>query len=137
VKPVATSTQYCDCGLLAEEIMARLMILNATGSVQSWLVSGAALVVAVGVAAGGALGREAGMPAAWWWLSLATAAMGVVAAVLQVFCLCVFGIDVPLNVLATALVAGIMLPIWAVWLAMRAWDIWTPEAEVEVEVAPA
>jgi hypothetical protein len=137
VKPVATSTQYCECGLLAEEIMARLMILNATGSVQSWLVSGAALVLAVGLVAAGTLGREAGMPVAWLWLSLATAAVGVVSAVLQVFCPCIFGFNFPIGALSVVLLAGILIPIWAVWLAMRASDIWTPEAEVEVEVEPA
>jgi hypothetical protein len=135
VKPVATSTQYCECGLLAEEIMARLMILNATGSVQSLLVSGASLLVAIGLVAGGSLGRDAGMPAAWWWLSLATAAVGVVAAILQVFCPCIVGIDLPVGAISVVLLAGLLFPIWAVWLAMRAWDIWTPEAEVEVEPA--
>jgi hypothetical protein len=131
VKPAATSTQYCECGLLAEEIMSRLMVLNAAGSAQTWLVSGASLLAAVGVVTGGSLGREAGMPAAWLSLSLVTAALAVVAAVLPIFGL------FPIDVLAVAFVAGILVPIWAISLATRAWDVWTPKAEVDVEVAEA
>jgi len=119
-KPIATSPQYCECGLLAEEIMSRLMTLNIVGGVQTWLVSGAMLAAALGLVVAGQLGREAGMPGAWLWVAVLTAGFAVVGAVLPLF-------DVyPFDVLLVVLVAGILFPIWAVWLASRAWDIWPP-----------
>ena len=129
VKPVATSTQYCDCGLLAEEIMARLMILNVAGSVEVSLISGALITIVVGLVVAGTVGREAGMPAAWLGLSLAIAALAPVAAILALLYL------YPFDVLLFLLVAGLLVPIWAVWLAVRARDVWPPEADDEVEFA--
>jgi hypothetical protein len=131
VRPVATNPQYCDCGLLAEEIMARLMILDSVSAAQVWLVAGAILAAAAGTAVAGTLGREAGMPTGWLWLSWAISALAVVAAVLQVLRL------YPFNDLATILVGGILLPIWALWLGARAWDIWPAAEPADVEVAPA
>jgi hypothetical protein len=123
-KPIATSAQYCECGLLAEELMSRLMTLNIVTGIQTWLVSGALLAAAVGLVAAGRLGREAGMPASWEWLALATAVAALMGVVLPLF-------DVyPFDVLFVVLVAGILVPIWAVWLGARAAEIW-PQAAGE------
>jgi hypothetical protein len=132
-KPIATSPQYCDCGLLAEEVMSRLMTLNIVGGAQTWLVSGAMIAAAVGLVVAGQLGREAGMPGAWLWVALLAAGLAVVGSLLPLF-------DVyPFDVLLIVLVAGILFPIWAVWLASRAWDIWPSEgfASEVVSTEPA
>jgi MFS family permease len=131
VRPVATNPQYCDCGLLAEEIMSRLMILDSVGAAQDWLVAGAILAAAAGTAVAGTLGREAGMPTGWLWLSWTIAALSVVVAVLPILRL------YPFDTLAVVLVAGILFPIWALWLGARAWDIWPRVDAEEVEIAPA
>ena len=86
------------------------------------------LAAAVGLVVAGQLGREAGMPSAWRWVAVVTAALAVVGAILPPF-------DVyPIDVLLVVLVAGILVPIWGVWLASRASDIWPP-AEFAAEAA--
>lgn len=120
-RPVAIGGELCECGLRAEEVMSRLMTMNTAGSVQTWLVSGAMLTAAVGLAAAAGLGRDAGMPAGWRWLSLATAAVALLGAVLPFFSVN------PFDVLLVALVAGILIPAWALWLGSRARDVMAEE----------
>jgi hypothetical protein len=64
------------------------------------------LTAAVGLTAAAGLGREAGMSAAWRWLSLATAAVALLGVVLPFFSV------YPFDVLLVALVAGILVPAW-------------------------
>jgi hypothetical protein len=129
--PVATDPHYCDCGLLADELMSRLTAINIVQGVQTWLTSGAIVVAALGLVAVGALGREVGMPRGWRWVSLAIAVLGVIAAILPVFDLH------PFDVLLIALIAGILFPIWAIWLALRARDVWpTSVDEMVIEPSP-
>src|SRR5918999_754642 len=125
VIPTATNPEYCECGLLAEEIMSRLMILDVTGAALTWLLNGAVVAAAVGLLAGGALGREAGMPEGWRWLSLGTAALAIVVGILSTLRL------YPVDVILTVVVVGIVIPVWAVWLAIRARTIWpsTPQLD--------
>jgi hypothetical protein len=114
VKPIATSPQYCECGLRAEEIMSRLMVLNVAVSVQLWIVIGAIVLAAVGTVFVAGIGREAGMPTVWVWLSLVIAIASLAVAVLAVMG------AYPFDQLALLLVAGILVPIWALWVAIRA-----------------
>jgi hypothetical protein len=117
-RAVAISPQYCDCGLRAEEIMSRLMALNIVTSVQALLISGAMVAAAVGLVTAAALGREHGMPMGWWWLSWVAAVVALVGAVVPL--LRVY----PVDLVIIALVAGILVPIWALWLASRADAVW-------------
>ncbi len=112
-RPVAISGELCECGLRAEEIMSRLVAMNMAGSIQTWLVSGAMLTAAVGLLTAAGLGRDAGMPAGWRWLSIATAAVALLGAVLPLFPV------YPFDVLLVALVGGILVPAWVLWLATR------------------
>jgi len=128
VKPIATSPQYCECGLLAEEIVSRLMALDIVTGAQTWLVSGSQLAAAVGLVVAGRLGREAGMPASWQWLALAAVAVALIGIVLPFF-------DVyPIDVVLVILVAGILVPIWAAWFGSRAREIW-PRVEAPTDIA--
>jgi hypothetical protein len=122
-KPIATSPQYCECGLLAEELMSRIMALNIVSGIHTWLLSGALFASAVGLVVAGGLGRQAGMPTAWWWLALITAVLALVGSVLPLF-----GYLYPWDLYFISLIVGILAPIWAAWLALRARDIW-PTAE--------
>jgi hypothetical protein len=124
VKPIATSPQYCDCGFRAEEIMSRLMILGAASVVQVWLVIGAILLLAFGTVMVAGIGRERGMPSGWVWLSLAVAVLSLAVAVLAVLR------TYPLDQLTLLVTAGILTPIWALWLAISAETLVPPEAEV-------
>jgi hypothetical protein len=113
VKPIATSPQYCDCDLRGVQIMSRLMILDVADAAQFWMVLGAIVLAAFGVILISGLGREAGMPTGWVWLSATIAIVSLLAAALGV-------VDAyPFNQLAVLLVAAILLPIWALWIAVR------------------
>jgi hypothetical protein len=117
-RAVAMDPHYCECGLRAEEIMSRLMAINIVTSVQALLISGALVAAAVGVVTAGALGRERGMPTGWRWLAWVIAVVAVIGAItplLRIY---------PVDALITALVAGILTPIWLLWLAARARDVW-------------
>jgi hypothetical protein len=124
VKPIATSPQYCECGLRAEEIMSRLMVLNVAGVVQVWLVLGAILLSAVGTVLLAGIGRENGMPSGWVWLSMAIAVLSLATAVLAVLR------AYPFDQLMLFLTAGILVPIWALWLAISAETLVQHEAAV-------
>jgi len=114
VKPIATSPQYCDCGLRAEEIMSRLMVLNVAESVQLWVVIGAIVLAALGAVMVAGIGRAAGMPGGWVWLTLVIAIVSLASTILAV------AGAYPFDQLTLLLVAGVLVPIWALWLAIRA-----------------
>jgi hypothetical protein len=120
-KPIATSPQYCDCGFRQEEIMSRLMILSVAQGVQLWMVLGAIVLGAAGVFLVSALGREAGMPIGWTWLSAGIAILSLAAAALAVLG------AYPFDQLSVLLTAGVLVPIWALWLATRVSLLRQPE----------
>jgi len=119
VKPFATQPHYCDCNFLAEEVWSRMVLLDGTNEAQLWLLFGAILLAGAGMLLVAGLGWNGGMPTAWFWLSMAIALAGVVTVVLGAFR------TYPLNLIAILVVAGVLVPIWAVWLAIRA-PILTP-----------
>ena len=123
VKPIAANPQLCECGLRAEEIMSRLMILNVAGDTQAWMTIGAILLAAIGAVLVAPVARRAGMPMGWVWLSLAIAPLGLSAAVLHML----QAFEAEWSVLLV--VAGIAVPIWALWIALRSEEIAAP-AEV-------
>ncbi len=113
-KPIATSPQLCECGLLAEEIMSRLMTLNVVSGIQTWLTNGAILAAAAGVLVAARPGVRAGMPSGWALIGYATALGAVIVVVLSALR------AYPVDLIGTALVAAVLLPVWAIWLAQRA-----------------
>ena len=116
--PFLTSPELCECGLREHEIMAREVVINTIFGVQLWLVVGALVLAVPGFILAGSLGADAGMPPAWRWLSLLIALASivlVVLAVLEAF---------PYDQYVLGLTAGILVPIWAIWLAMRAPALW-------------
>ena len=120
--PFLTSPELCECGLREHEIMAREVVINTLFGVQLWLVVGALVLGAPGVWLAGSLGADAGMPPAWRWLSALIALAAIVLAVLAVL------EAFPFDQYLLGLTAGILVPIWAIWLAMRARDVFGDEA---------
>ena len=116
--PFLTSPELCECGLREHEIMAREVVINTIFGVQLWLAVGAIVLAAPGVWLAGSLGADAGMPPAWRWLSILIALASIVLAVLAVL------EAFPFDLYLLGLTAGILVPIWAIWLAMRARDLW-------------
>ena len=121
--PFLTSPELCECGLREHEIMAREVVVNTIFGVQLWLAVGALVLAAPGLWFAGSLGADAGMPPAWRWLSLLIALAAIILAVLAVL------EAFPFDQYVLGLTAGILVPIWAIWLAMRARDLWGETAD--------
>lgn len=124
---VATNPQYCDCGFLAEEIVSREMTHQIALNVVFWLTDFAVVLFAIGLWAFAALA-----PVSAWVpdrLVAYTRVVAVLAALSVVWDrvaapLLDTGqteIDFPLiGGLITLLVAGVLVPIWAAWVARAA-----------------
>ena len=127
-EPVATSTQYCDCGLLQEELMSRLMAFNIVQNIVNWLSNGAILAAAAGLVISARPGVRAGMPVGWAYLGYLTALASVVVVVLWAFPRDTF----PFNLWSLVVLAAILLPAWAIWLAVRSEDLRLGDQEVDL-----
>jgi len=123
VKPFATQPHLCECNLRAEEIWARKALLDATAGVQQWLIVGAIILVAIGMVLAAGLARADGMRRGWVWLSFAVAAAGLAAAVVGVLG------PYPINQLSVLAVAGLLVPIWAIWLAIEVPNVRLSDAD--------
>ena len=133
VKPVATSPQLCECGLRAEEIMSRLMILNVVGGVQAWLNNGAIILTTIGVLVVAALVRRAGASSGWVWFTYLLAIGAVIAPVLGELH------AEPYDLISFFVLVAILVPGWALWLAIEAPRLTPPDAPDEPmdELPPA
>ena len=126
-EPVATSTQYCDCGLLQEELMSRLMAFNIVQGIANWVSNGAIIAAAAGLVIAARPGVRAGMPVGWAYLGYLTALASVVVVVLWAFPRDTF----PFNLWSLVVLAAVLLPAWAIWLAMRSGDLRLGDQEVD------
>jgi hypothetical protein len=122
VKPVATSPQLCECGLRAEEIMSRLMILNVMGGVQAWLNNGAIVLVSIGVLIATALARRAGASSGWVWFSYLLVIGALLAPILGELH------AEPYDLISFFVLVAILVPGWALWLAIEAPGLAAPDA---------
>lgn len=122
---VATDPQYCDCGFLAEEIISRGMIRNVLEGIVSWMVDGFTLLIALGLfAVASVTSASQMMPATWVAFSRLIAIASLAAVVWN-------RVAIPLLLeagyhdiqfgtiggLITAVIGGVLVPIWAAWLA--------------------
>jgi len=109
---------YCDCGFKETEIVAQIWGQQLAESASRWLTNTALVLAAVGVVAAGRAFRER-MPTSWGIFSWLTA-IGMVAAAVIPF----LRINPDLDVWILVVVAGVLVPIWALWLgtSFRAGD---------------
>jgi len=131
VKPVATSAHFCPCGFRAEEITARIVSLNVGDSITMWLTSGAEVLAAVGLILLTDLASEAGMGSGWGLYSYLTAAVALVAVVGAAL-----GGALELEpdpYYLTLLTGGVLIPLWALWLAIRAPQLSAPDVALPAE----
>jgi len=133
VKPVATSPQLCECGLRAEEIMSRLMILNVVGGVQAWLNNGAIVLLAIGVLVVVSLVRRAGASSGWAGFSYLLVIGAVLTPILGELH------AEPYDLISFFVLVAILVPGWALWLAIEAPRLTPPDAPDEPmdELPPA
>jgi hypothetical protein len=102
---------YCDCGFKDQEVVSQIWGVMLIEGATVWLLNGMALMFAGGFWLAGTLLRTRGMGEAWLWLSRAIAVVFFVPVVLSIL---ETGEEV--SNLAAALVTGILVPIWAIWL---------------------
>jgi hypothetical protein len=122
---VTTNPQYCDCGYLAEEIVSRQMIHVTLGGIVFWMIDAFTVLFAIGLLAWAAVGSASRtMPAGWVAFTRLLAVVGLAVVAwnrIAVPLLIQAGYDdVDYFVIGSILigvVAGILVPIWAVWLA--------------------
>jgi hypothetical protein len=107
---------YCDCGFKEQEVVSQIWAQMVVESAGQFVVQIAALFAAAGlVVAARSFGRRS-MPDGWALLSYVAAAIVVLTAILAFV-----GLDSLFDVTQwlTTLVTGLLIPIWALWLAAR------------------
>ena len=123
-----TNTQYCDCNFLAEEVISRDTAFQLALNVVFWMSDASVLLFAVGLIAFAAMAPAAG------WVSGGLAAYTRVVAALAVASVAWERIAVPILLESggveldfeliggwiTLVIAGVLVPIWAAWLARSA-----------------
>ena len=128
--PFLTSPELCECGLREHEVMAREIVNGTIFNAQMWLTVGALLLSIPGFILAGSLGYEAGMPGGWRWLSYLIPVASLVLAVLAIL------YAFPYDQYVLGLLAGILVPLWAVWLAIRSRELWGEEADEVADLGP-
>jgi hypothetical protein len=108
--------------------MARLMAFNIVQGIQLWLTNGTIIAAAAGVLIAARPGVRAGMPVGWAYLGYLTALASIVVVVLWAFSRETF----PFNLWSLVVLAAILLPAWAIWLAMRSDDLRLGDREVDL-----
>ena len=123
----ATSPEYCDCGFLAEELVSREMIRIVVEGIVFWLNGGVVVMFAIGLLAFAGVAGSAG------WVPAGLAVYARIVAVLGLISVAWDHVAVPLLIEAagefdffmlsqviTIVFAGIVVPLWAAWLARAA-----------------
>jgi hypothetical protein len=100
---------YCDCGFKETEIVSQIWAQQLAESASQWLINGALVLAAIGVAVAGTAFRTR-MPAAWNVFSWLTAIALIAAVVIPTL-----RISPDLD-LAVLVIVGLMVPLWAIWL---------------------
>ena len=122
---VATSPQYCDCGYLAEEIVSRQMIHITLGGIIFWMIDAFTVLFAIGLLAWAAVASASRvMPAGWVAFTRLLAVVGLAVVAwnrVAVPLLIQAGFDdvdyFQIGSILIGIVAGILVPVWAAWLA--------------------
>jgi hypothetical protein len=135
---VATNPEYCDCGYLAEEIVSREMANQIAGNISLWMTDASTVLFAFGLVAFASLAPVGG------WVPNGLAVYARVVAVLGILSVLwgrlavpllidAAGVEVDFFMIGTWIVvvfAGVLVPIWAAWLAAAAGTDKAPEEAV-------
>jgi hypothetical protein len=112
---VAISQPYCDCGFKETEVIAQAWAQNLIHGASDWLSAGALILVGLGLVVLGTVLSERVRSAGLGRFSWFAGGLTIVAALLSLS-----GLFDPLPDLAGVATFGVVLPLWAVWLARDA-----------------
>ena len=107
---VTIDLAYCDCGFKNEEIVSQIWGQMLIEGAASWLINAASVLAAIGIVAVDMAFRRR-MPAAWDIVSWVTA-IGLIATVVVGF----ISVEGDLPFYLQVIVAGVLVPVWAIWL---------------------
>jgi hypothetical protein len=123
----ATRPEYCDCGFLAEEIISREMIYETFNNVVFWMTDASVVLFVVGLLAFAPIARNSG------WVPNGLVVYARLLAMIAILSVAWSRVAVPLlegggveleygliGGVVTAVVAGVLIPIWAAWMARAA-----------------
>jgi hypothetical protein len=123
-KGIAIDPHYCDCQYAAHQLIARREMLDVVSNIQEWLTDGFTYLFAIGLLIAAQLGSGGRLPAGLLTFSRVVAAAGIGTALFNRIvpplfdALGVTGIDIgQIALLFLLIVAGVLVPIWAAWLA--------------------
>jgi hypothetical protein len=125
---VATNPEYCDCGYLAEEIVSREMANQIAGNISFWMTDASTVLFAVGLLAFASLAPAGGwVPAGLALYARVVAVLGILSVLWGRLAVPLLmdgaGVEVDFFLIGTWIIvvfAGILVPIWAAWLARAA-----------------
>jgi hypothetical protein len=126
---VTVDLAYCDCGFKNEEIVSQIWGQMLIEGGTQWLVNAASVLAAIGIVGVDVAFRRR-MPAAWDIVSWLTA-IGLIATVVVGF----INVEGDLPFYLQVLVAGILVPVWAIWLGASLRPNPDPDAGVGAAVA--
>ena len=107
---VTIDLAYCDCGFKETEIVSQIWGQMLIEGAATWLINAASVLAAIGIVGADVAFRRR-MPAAWDIVSWVTA-IGLIATVVVGF----INVEGELGFWLQVLVAGILVPVWAIWL---------------------
>jgi hypothetical protein len=122
---------YCDCGFKNEEIVSQIWGQMLIENGARWLINAASVLGAIGIV-GVDMAFRRRMPAAWDIMSWVTA-IGLIATVVVGY----LRVEGELPFYLQIVVAGILVPVWAIWLGASLRDDVEPAPPAEAESAPA
>jgi hypothetical protein len=126
---VTIDMAYCDCGFKNEEIVSQIWGQMLIEGAASWLINAASVLAAIGIVAADMAFRRR-MPAAWDIVSWVTA-IGLIATVVVGF----LDLQGDTGFWLQVFVAGVLVPIWTIWLGASLQANPEPGAGAETAVA--
>ena len=110
---VAMTLAYCDCGFITEETISQFWAITIVQGASDWLGYGAIVFGAIAAGLSAVILGDRGLTRAWRWIGGAAAVLLVASVALHELS------DSPAGDLTVAVASGILLPVWAVMLAVQ------------------
>jgi hypothetical protein len=112
-RQVTAAMPYCDCGFMTEETISQFWAITVAQGATTWLDHGAVAFGAIAVAMSALVLGDRIRSQSWRWISWGAAGLLILSIVLREVS------DTPAGDLTASVASGLLLPAWAVMVAMR------------------